>query len=347
MWKKSEYTKSVINEAGRHINDANLDPNKKEEYLRIIDNWRAAHAFPMNTFAINLKHQVSSIKSAIVVQRLKRLDTIIEKLNRYPTMELFRMQDLGGCRVIVPSIEDVYKVKSALRKSRIRHEIHNEKDYIAIPKPDTGYRGIHIIYKYKSDRNPIYDGLQVEIQIRTRLQHLWATAVETVGIFTQNGLKFNQGSEKWLRFFKLASALFSLEENSAIVEGVPTSRIALIKELLSIMKELDVVQKLYTIGLASLQVDKKAKSKNSGYYLLVLDTEIYKLSVMRYNSVEIATNEYNKIENLENKKINAVLVSAPSFDALTSAYPNYFADINDFTTVLLNSLPNLLNTNNV
>ena len=122
MWKKSEYSKSQINEAGRHVSDFGISPEKRLEYLNIIDNWRAAHAFPMNTFAINLKHQVSNIPSAIVVQRLKRLNTILDKLQRYPTMELYRMQDLGGCRVIVPTIEDVYWVKSKLKNSRIRHE---------------------------------------------------------------------------------------------------------------------------------------------------------------------------------------------------------------------------------
>ena len=79
MWKKSEYSKKQINDAGRHVSDSSISPEKRMEYLSIIDNWRAAHAFPMNTFAINLKHQVSDIPSAIVVQRLKRLNTILDK----------------------------------------------------------------------------------------------------------------------------------------------------------------------------------------------------------------------------------------------------------------------------
>ena len=214
MWKKSEYSKKQINDAGRHVSDSSISPEKRMEYLSIIDNWRAAHAFPMNTFAINLKHQVSDIPSAIVVQRLKRLNTILDKLQRFPSMELYRMQDLGGCRVILPTVEDIYQLRKKIKGSRIRHEEHNCKDYIAIPKPDTGYRGVHVIYRYKSDKKTDYNGLQIEIQLRTKLQHLWATAVETIGVFTRNGLKFNQGSEQWLWFFKVVSALFSIEEKS-------------------------------------------------------------------------------------------------------------------------------------
>ena len=271
MWKKSEYSKKQINDAGRHVSDSSISPEKRMEYLSIIDNWRAAHAFPMNTFAINLKHQVSDIPSAIVVQRLKRLNTILDKLQRFPSMELYRMQDLGGCRVILPTVEDIYQLRKKIKGSRIRHEEHNCKDYIAIPKPDTGYRGVHVIYRYKSDKKTDYNGLQIEIQLRTKLQHLWATAVETIGVFTRNGLKFNQGSEQWLWFFKVVSALFSIEEKSAVVEGVSTDPVVITTEIAEMITELNVIEKLYTIGLASKQLGRYAKSRTPGYYLLILN----------------------------------------------------------------------------
>lgn len=343
MWKTVAYNKKEINVAGRRISDKQLCLADRTHYLDVIDNWRAAHAFPMNTFAINLKHQVSGIEGAIVVQRLKRLDTIIGKLKRYPDMELYRMQDLGGCRVIVPTIEDVYSVKRKLTKSRIRHEVHNEKDYIAIPKPDTGYRGVHLIYRYKSDKRNDYNGLQIEVQIRTKLQHLWATAVETVGVFTQNGLKFNQGSDRWLRFFKVTSALFAIEEESAVVEGVSTDPCEIVRELLSIIDELKVFDKLYTIGLATDKMGHAARSKTPGYYLMVLNIEQASLVITKYAGIEKAldkaTDDYNKIELQKgDAAIDAVLVSALSFEALTHAYPNYFADIKEFTTTLSNLL---------
>jgi len=336
MWKTVEYTKKEINNAGKKIALDDLTDDEYAYYLKIIDNWRAAHAFPMNTFAVNLKHLVEDIDGAIVVQRLKRLKTIEGKIKRYPQMELYRMQDLGGCRVILPTIKDVYIVKKKLMESRIRHELHHEKDYIAIPKLETGYRGLHLIYKYKSDKREDYNGLLVEIQIRTKLQHLWATAVETVGLFTQNGLKFNQGSDRWLRFFKIVSAVFSVEEKSAIVDGVPANWYLIIEELFTIMEELKVQDKLLTIGLAVNYMGRLTKSKTPGYYILKLDTENFNLNITKYANIEKATEVYNKIE-LEQKdsKIDVVLVSAQSFEALTNAYPNYFADISEFLETLL------------
>lgn len=88
MWKKVEYEKKDINKAGEKIIDPNMTPDERANCLRIIDNWRAAHAFPTNTFAIHLKHLVQDIPTAVVVQRLKRRDTIVQKLERFPTMNI-------------------------------------------------------------------------------------------------------------------------------------------------------------------------------------------------------------------------------------------------------------------
>ena len=334
MWKTVEYSKKQINNAGKKITLDTLGETERIECLQIIDNWRAAHAFPMNTFTINLKKQVKDIDGAIVVQRLKRLDTIVDKLKRFPNMELYRMQDLGGCRVILPTIKDVYTIKKKFQSSRIRHELHNEKDYIATPNPNTGYRGIHLIYKYQSDKREDYIGLQVEIQFRSKKQHLWATAVETVGIFTQNGLKFNQGSDRWLRFFKVVSALFSIDESSAVVEGISNNPQEIINELLDIMLELKVAKTLLTIGLATTHMGRIKSSKTPGYYLMILDTVNSTLNVTKFKSAEKATNEYQKLEAQKSKEIDAVLVSAQSFEALMHAYPNYFANVKEFMNTL-------------
>ena len=285
-------------------------------------------------FTINLKKQVNDIEGSIVVQRLKRLDTIVDKLKRFPEMSLYRMQDLGGCRVIVPTIEDVYNVKKKLQSSRIRHELVNEKDYIAIPNPNTGYRGVHLIYKYQSDRRNDFNGLQIEIQLRSRNQHLWATAVETVGLFTQNGLKFNQGSDRWLRFFKVVSALFAIEESSAVVEGVSTNPDGIINELLDIMRELKVGEKLFTIGLATTHMERIRTSKTPGYYLMALDINNAKLEISKFKNIEKATDEYNKREMQKSIGTDVVLVSAQSFEALMHAYPNYFANVKEFMNTL-------------
>lgn len=64
-------------------------------------------------------------------------------------MQLSRMQNIGGLRAVVSSLSKVEELKENYRSSRFKHELHLFKDYIQNPK-DSGYRGIHLVYKYKN-----------------------------------------------------------------------------------------------------------------------------------------------------------------------------------------------------
>lgn len=344
MWKTVIYSKKQIDKAGQMIKRKELTPDERKQYLDIIDNWRAAHAFPMNTFTINLKKKTSNNMGIIVVQRLKRLNTIIEKLDRFSDMKLSRMQDLGGCRVILPKIEDVYSLRDKIVNSRIRHKLHNEKDYIKEPNPDTGYRGIHLIYQYVSDRNDKYNGLCVEIQLRTKLQHLWATTVETVGMFTHNELKFNKGEKDWLRFFQCVSETFAFSEDNRLNNIESAKQYEKVEaEIYDLMDKLDVINKLYGFAAASIiynNFDKKEKKyNNSGYFLIELNLSKNHVNVTSYKNSEKSINkaieDYMQIEAKKDSDINAVLVSAKSMDTLKKAYPNYFVNVRQFCDTLI------------
>ena len=87
-------------------------------------------------------------------------------------------------------------------------------DYISAPKA-SGYRGVHLMYRYKSDKKKtIYNDLKIEMQIRSRYQHAWATAVETVGIFVGQALKTSMGDDRWLRFFALMGSAIAIREKT-------------------------------------------------------------------------------------------------------------------------------------
>ena len=148
--------------------------------------------YPINTFQATLRSKLKhgySNKSN-VGQRLKRMLTIQDKLLRYPAMKLSTMQDIAGVRAILTNVSQAEKLAKEYRTSKnLSHELVDERDYIAFPRDEDGYRSIHLIYKYKNKRNPDYDGLRVELQIRSRLQHIWATAVETMGTLPRAGLE--------------------------------------------------------------------------------------------------------------------------------------------------------------
>lgn len=116
---------------------------------------------------------------ALVAMRLKRLPSIAGRLRRFGGMCLDRMQGIGGIRVIVGSVEDAFRLEDALRHGCCGHDLPEPQDYISDPKDD-GYRGIRQILRIKSPARPEFDGLAVELQIRTVIEHSWATAVEAL-----------------------------------------------------------------------------------------------------------------------------------------------------------------------
>lgn len=306
-----------------------------------VDNWRASHSFPLNNFQSNLRVKVKNIQSDVLVaQWIKRLDSIKAKLTREQTstMQLSQMQDIGGCRAIVKSLQNVRKLVGSYKRSKFNHKLKGEKDYIASPKDD-GYRGYHLIYSYQSLPGQIkaYDKLRIEIQIRTKLQHAWATAVEAVGAFTRQALKSNQGSQDWLRLFILMSAVIAKIENTAPVPGTSTN----LDELRAEIKEL--ATKLYavpTLGAHRATLNYvgalKEKKKTANYLLVHFQFEENKVMVTDFDisRSQAANTAYTEAEMSKKPGDNIVLVRVDSLRALTRAYPNFFLDTADFSALL-------------
>lgn len=126
-------TKSQVNKAGDFLAKNSIGSNKYNSSLELAEGWRACHAYPLNTFNVNLRRNIKKVSGgSIVAQRLKRMPTIIDKLKRYHAMKLTTMQDIGGVRAIVNNTKDVYELVNIYRNhsSNFLHQLYNEKDYI-------------------------------------------------------------------------------------------------------------------------------------------------------------------------------------------------------------------------
>ena len=113
----------------------------------------------------------------VVSQRLKRIERIQRKLER-ESVRLSQLQDIGGVRVIVPTLTDQAKLAE--------HAVDYLQnvvviDYVTAPKT-TGYRAIHHVVKRA--------GRLIEVQLRTEMQHEWADRIEQVGRDTGTELKW-------------------------------------------------------------------------------------------------------------------------------------------------------------
>ena len=110
-----------------------------------MEEWRSSHAFPLNTFQVTLRRRAKSIsQQAEVFQRMKRAQSVVLKLRRFPDMRLSRMQDIGGCRAIMSNNQEVQSIRELYREARDRHKLAGEKNYIAEPR-ESGYRGHHLM----------------------------------------------------------------------------------------------------------------------------------------------------------------------------------------------------------
>jgi ppGpp synthetase/RelA/SpoT-type nucleotidyltranferase len=335
-----KYSKSQVNRAGEILIDPDKFSEEEQDWAsRVLANWRACHGYPINTFQATLRQKLKAIdEDAIVAQRLKRAPSIILKLQRFEGMRLARMQDIGGLRAVVGSVAKVRKLEATYRNpgTSFKHVLASSKNYIDEPKLD-GYRSIHLIYRYENENAPAYNGLSLELQLRTKLQHAWATAVETMGTFLGQALKSGQGESEWRSFFAKAGAALAHVERTVAVPGFENrSKEEVFAEVANAERKLHVLEKLSGFAIAA---DKITAERGQGaYHLIVLDSSRRSVSIRPYPiaRLEQANIDYATIEQRTKagEPIEAVLVSAGPIDALRKAYPNYFLDTQEFVRQL-------------
>jgi len=256
-------------------------------------------------------------------------------------MKLSRMQDIGGCRAVVNTVAEVQDLFAYHIFSKMKHRLVHDKDYIQTPKP-SGYRGLHLIYRYRSDKNDTYNGLLIEVQLRSRLQHAWATAVETAGAFLGQALKSSQGEADWLRFFALASSVFALREGYPAVPDTPSQESDLNTRLREYGARLRVVERMHDYRALITTIPEFGKEVGGQYFLLERrpDKRETQIAVFSRRDFHLATEAYTASETrvADVNGADAVLVSVDSIKALTRAYPNYWLDTGVFLDELLATL---------
>lgn len=325
-------SKSRVNRAGNHVRDQRATSDD----LLAIDEWRAAHKVVLNTFQASLRNRTRN-ENIVVAQRHKRRNTIFNKLLREPRMELARMDDIAGCRLIFESIDELNDFRKNFHRARFRHKRKNEADkynYILKPKP-TGYRGIHDVYSYdvNSKNGEFYKGLLVEIQYRTLIQHAWATAVEVIGFITENQPKFQQGDKRYEHCMALASEILARYFEGCYGPFPELSNEDLLKEFRALDNELHLIRNF--TGLNSAESD--ATANRNTILIFKPDGELETLS---YRSESDALRELFRLEK-ENPSLDVVLVKADTSEEIRMAFKNYFSDAKEFVRLLSQAMENL------
>lgn len=331
-YAKPEFSAQQVNTAGRRLATFDGTPEELADAIAVIENWRASHAYPLQAFYVTLKRRACKINQhALTAQRTKRLSSIALKLNLQKDMKLSQMQDIGGCRAVLSTVQQVRELEHVYTTSEWAHKASATKDYIAFPK-ETGYRGIHLRYRFsgKGNKSP-YENLKIEVQLRTYLQHTWATAVEAAQIFTKQALKSNRGTTGWLRFFALMGSVFAIREGCPLVPGTPTN----IEELFSEIRQLDKNHKIVSVFAGYREIIPHIQNKsNAQYFLVTLDPMKLEVNIRGFKKGQSkeANKEYMDAEKVlpKDSLTNVVLVSVSTIATLKRAYPNYFLDTQEF-----------------
>lgn len=210
-------TNSQVDRAGRHLRKylrgERVDAAALDVALQTLLRFRAAHQYPLGKATMGLRSVVKTERCSRVdvSQRLKRAPTIVDKLEREPTLSLARMQDIGGCRAVLGSLDELRRVESRLKKNR---PPVGYADYIDTPR-SSGYRGVHLIVRYEGQDN---SHRSIEVQLRTMVMHEWAITVERLSGRIGQNLK-GDGQHAVQRLLAVISQAMALEEEGLAVDA--------------------------------------------------------------------------------------------------------------------------------
>lgn len=328
------YSKREIADAGKLlagiIDASRMHDDDVRQSFKIAWNWRNSHILPMRVLRAELSRKAKRVNSsAVAAARPKRMRSIRQKLEG---RSLYDIQDIAGCRAIMPSMGDVRGLLAAY-EAGAKHTFKKAYDYIQEPR-DTGYRCYHLVYKFEgrdAEECGAFKHHYVELQLRTQLQHAWATSVEAVGLVRNEDLKHGSGDANWLRFFNLMSSEFAEEEGCPPVPGTPDNRNERRKEIKELNRKLDAVKSLDGFRRI-IDVTATAAASRGTIFLIQYDPVQESVSIKTVPDFKRGSSQLRTAETLESggRRIETVLVEVDAASDLRAAYPNYYLDVGMF-----------------
>ena len=305
----------------------------KSSDLKILLDWRNSFSPILDYYYKKLKKNINQNNAVVLARRLKRIESIQIKLRRFKTMRLSTLQDVAGVRAILKNEQLLLSVFGKLRSQSNKNKLKRFDNYHSYPKSD-GYRGIHLVYQ-NSNSN------MIEIQLRTELQHIWATAVEVYGELQHTSFKTGEGDKKWKNFFLLLSSYFAIKENCSPVKEYEKKSEKQIRSLLvKAIKELNVIERLNasTNGFKIITSKYNKSGKVGKYALLELDLKSKTTTIEIFNKKDLADAikiyTQRELEMKKDSKKNIVFVNIESLDKIQESYPNYFLNTQKLLEIL-------------
>ena len=165
-------SKTQIDRLGNRLREGPLSDSD----LRILDDYRWSFAEAYEQVVQVIREE---LKLEPTGRQIKSTNSIIEKLHREST-RLTQIQDIAGCRIVVSDVIEQERVVASLTKIFPSTSVVDRRI-----NPSYGYRAVHVI--------PKIAGKLIEIQIRSKLQHLWAELSEKLSDKVDPNIKYGGG----------------------------------------------------------------------------------------------------------------------------------------------------------
>jgi len=191
-------TKGQIDKLGQRLREEPIADDEK----RLLDTYRATFTSAYEQIIATLAKQLQLAPTG----RIKSNSSIVAKLRRQEAMNLSRMQDIAGCRLVLADISAQDAATQSLLKVFSQARPIDRRQ-----KTSHGYRAVHVIVKL--------EGKPVEIQVRTMLQHLWAELSEKLSDVLDPALKYGGGPSQEHDLLLTTSSLIAEIEQHETTQG--------------------------------------------------------------------------------------------------------------------------------
>lgn len=326
MGIEKEFSKNALIKLNRKLRESKTPSS---EALCELQKYRLSHKeLAKEVFDILVEQAKLINEEAICAFRIKRLDSIIRKVKRLEgSIELKSMGDIAGCRCILDSDDEAYRLMRAL-KSHPKLTIEDEgvNNYIKHPK-ESGYKSIHMYVKMDG-----YGKRKVEIQLRSKVHHNWATFVEVLDTIYDINVKEkidHKNKSIYIAFCQFHKILSKKDEHLNLEE---------IKTLLNIIDKYDVLREVSRLMIMNIATVRKQWAEMLSQYPYTpkhfyISTSADKTPTIYGFETYIQSEDFYYTQFGQNSTANQVLVTmnSPSFEAISTAYSNYILVCHEFT----------------
>jgi ppGpp synthetase/RelA/SpoT-type nucleotidyltranferase len=300
------FSSNEIKRLGNRLRDGSVEAAD----IDMLERWRESY----DPLLISMSGRVDEILGTngfkfLLTGRSKRTKSILRKLKRteHHDMDLSRMSDLVGFRVILSSMAEQDRAMQLLGKSLDQKKPY---DYRAGEKP---YRAVHLAVRD--------DTKLVEIQLRTLPQHVWAVESESLGEKVKEGTSPEQEKMDYLAV--LSKACADLDSGKEVLEeNYPTMPLFAQRLPISAMHSRLVQQ--FSAATQHYQAAHAGKT-----FLVVFDNELRQLM---HNDEFAADNRAAALERyrwlshrLSNPiRFETLIFNSSSSEALAVTHPRFF-----------------------